>query len=59
MEWGLEQSEAFEQLKNYITTNLLVTMPKPEILLLLYVRAFEHAVSAVLVHEKQEQQGII
>ena len=58
MEWGPEQSEAFKQLKNYIVTNLLVTVPEPEIPLLLYVASSEHAVNAVLVHEKKEQQGI-
>ena len=59
MKWGPKQSEAFKQLKNYIATNLLVTVPELEIPVVLYLAASEHAVSAVLVHEKKEQQGII
>jgi hypothetical protein len=41
--------EAFERLKNYMATKLSVTVPDPETPLLLYVAAFDHAVSRVLV----------
>jgi hypothetical protein len=54
IEWGPEQSEAFRQLKNYMATRLLVTVPKLEAPLLLYVAASDHAVSRVLIHEKEE-----
>jgi hypothetical protein len=46
--------EAFRQLKNYMATKLLVTLPDPEAPLLLYVAASDRAVSGVLVHEKEE-----
>ena len=58
-EWGPEQSEAFRQLKSYIATNLVVTVPEPDIPLLLYVAASEHAVSAVLVHETSDHRGTV
>ena len=49
VEWGPEQSEAFQQLKNYMASKLLVIVPDPEAPLLLYVVASDHAVSRVLV----------
>ena len=52
-EWGQEQSNAFQQLKNYLASNLIVTLPSSEAPLLLYVAASNHAVSAVLVQEKE------
>ena len=55
MEWGPDQSKAFQQLKNYFATRLLVTVPDPEAPLLLYVAASDHAVSGVLVQEKEEE----
>jgi len=58
-EWGPEQSEAFTQLKSYIATNLVVTVREPDTPLLLYVAASEHAVSAVLVHERNEHRGVV
>ena len=59
VEWGLDQSKAFQQLKNYLATKLLVTMPDPEAPLLLYVAASDHAVSGVLVQEKEEESKVI
>jgi hypothetical protein len=59
VEWGPEQSRAFQQLKNYMANKLLVTMPDPEAPLLLYVAAFDHAVSGVLVQEKEEESKVI
>ena len=52
VEWGLEQSRAFQQLKNYLATKLMVTVSDPEAPLLLYVAASDHAVRGVLVQEK-------
>jgi hypothetical protein len=54
IEWGPEQSEAFRQLKNYMATKLLVTVPDSETPLLLYVGTSDHAVSEVLIHKKEE-----
>jgi hypothetical protein len=59
VEWGLEQSEAFRQLKNYMATKLLVKVPDPKAPLLLYVAASDRIVSGVLVHEKEEGPKII
>ena len=44
VEWGAEQSEAFQRLKNYMASKLLVIVPDPKAPLLLYVAAFDHAV---------------
>jgi len=49
VEWGPEQSEAFQRLKNYMASKLLVTVPDPKAPLLLYVAASEHVVCRVLV----------
>jgi len=58
VEWGPEQSKAFQQLKNYLATKLMVTVPDLEAPLLLYVAASDHAVSGVLVQEKEESKVI-
>jgi hypothetical protein len=58
IEWGPEQSEAFRQLKNYMATKLMVTVPDLEAPLL-YVAASDHAVSGVLIHEKEEEAKVI
>jgi hypothetical protein len=52
---GPEQGEAFRQLKNYMATRLMVTVPDPVAPLLLYVVASDHVVSRVLAHEKEER----
>jgi len=59
VEWGPEQSKAFQQLKNYMASKLLVTVPDPEAPLLLYVAASDHAVSGVLVQEKEQESKVI
>ena len=59
VEWGADQSKAFQQLKNYLATRFLVTVLDPEAPLLLYVAAFDHAVSGVLVQEKEEESKVI
>ena len=56
VEWGPEQSKAFQQLKNYLATRLMVTVPDPEAPLLLYVAASDHVVSGVLVQEKKKSR---
>jgi hypothetical protein len=52
VQWGLEQSKAFQQLENYLATRLMVTVPDLEAPLLLYIVAYYHAISGVLVQEK-------
>jgi hypothetical protein len=42
-----------------MASKLLVTVPDPKAPLLLYVAASNHAVSGVLVQEKEEQSKII
>ena len=59
VEWGPEQSKAFRQLKNYLATKLLVTVLDLKSPLLLYVAASNHAVSGVLVQEKEEESMVI
>ena len=59
VECGPDQSKAFQQLKNYLATRLLVTVLDPEAPLLLYVAASDHAVSEVLVQEKEEDSKVI
>ena len=59
MEWGLEQSKAFQQLKSYMASELLVIVPDPEAPLLLYVIASDHVVSGVLIQEKKEESKVI
>jgi len=55
VKWEPEQSEVFQQFKNFMASKLLVTVPDLEMPLLLYVAAFDHAVSGVLVQEKEEE----
>ena len=59
LDWGPEQSRACQQLKNYLSTKLMVIVPDPEAPLLLYVVASDHAVSGVLVQEKEEESKVI
>jgi hypothetical protein len=42
-----------------MATRLLVTIPESEVPLLLYVAASDHAVSGVLVHDKEEGPKVI
>jgi hypothetical protein len=59
MQWGPEQSEAFQKLKSYLTIELLVTIPEPKAPLLLYVVAFDHVVSGALIQEEQKGPEVI
>ena len=59
VQWGLRQSRAFQQLKNYLANTLTVTMPSPKAPLLLYVAASNHTVSGVLVQEKEVDSRVI
>jgi len=59
VEWGPDQSKAFQQLTNYLATRLLVTVLDSEAPLLLYVAASDHVISGVLVQEKEEELKVI
>jgi hypothetical protein len=58
LEWGPKQSKAFQQLKSYLASNLMVTVLGLDAPLLLYVAALDHAISGVLVQEKQRDSKI-
>ena len=51
--------KAFQQLKNYLANNLMVTVPSLEGPLLLYVAASSHVVSAVLALEQEIDVKVI
>jgi hypothetical protein len=55
-QWGLAQQKAFEELKQYLIDLTTLTPPSSGAPLLLYVAASNSAVSAALVHEKQDGQ---
>jgi hypothetical protein len=53
-QWGAEQQQAFEDLKNYLEEAAVMTKPSPKAELLLYIAATDTAVSVVLVDERME-----
>jgi hypothetical protein len=53
IEWGPEQQEAFEALKEYIQKLPTLTSPQPDQPLILYVLAMHAAVSRALVQERE------
>jgi hypothetical protein len=53
-QWGLEQQQAFDNLKKYLEDAAVMTKPSPKAELLLYIAATDTAVSAVLVEERKE-----
>jgi hypothetical protein len=57
IEWGLEQSKAFAELKEYIEKMAILSPPSPSEPLLLYVAASKVAVSAALVQEVEAEKG--
>jgi hypothetical protein len=52
-EWGLEQQEAFEALKEYTQKLLTLASPQPDQPLVLYVLAMHTAISRTLVQERE------
>jgi hypothetical protein len=52
-EWGLEQQEAFEALKEYTHKLLTLASPQPDQPLVLYVLAMHTAISRTLVQERE------
>ena len=54
--WGEDCEEAFQALKKYLATPPLISSPKTEDVLTLYLAVSEHAVSAALIREEDRQQ---
>ena len=54
-EWGPEQSEALQALKNHLQNMVKMTSPDPKDVLLLYIAASYSAVSATLVLERESE----
>jgi len=52
-EWGLEQNEALQALKNHLKNMVKMTSPDPKDVLLLYIATSYSAVSAALVLERE------
>jgi ribonuclease HI len=53
-QWGVEQQQAFEDLRNYLEETTVMSKPSPKAELLLYIAATDTAVSAALVEERME-----
>jgi hypothetical protein len=53
-QWGAEQQQAFEDLRNYLEEAAVMSKPSPKVELLLYIAATDTAVSAVLVEERMD-----
>ena len=56
MEWGEEQSEAFRELKKYLSTAPILFAPNEEEDLFLYLAVSDVAVSGMLVREEGRRQ---
>ncbi|CAL8115461.1 unnamed protein product [Prunus armeniaca] len=54
--WGPEQVEAFDQLKRYLTSPPILTIPKPGEMLYVYLAITEAAVSVALFREENYLQ---
>jgi hypothetical protein len=57
-QWGVEQKQAFEDLRNYLEEAAVMSKPSPNADLLLYIAATDTAVSAVLVEERMESDTL-
>lgn len=55
-EWTKEANDAFEELKKYLTSTLVLESPRPDETLLIYVAATPQTVSGVLVVEQANIQ---
>ena len=54
-DWGPEQQQAFDDLKQYLTKLTTLSRPSPRAALLLYLAASPTIVSAVSVEEKEHK----
>ena len=54
-EWTKEANEAFKKLKAYLTTSLVLTPPKKDEDMMLYISATSTVVSTAIVIEREEE----
>jgi hypothetical protein len=52
--WSEEEDVAFTQLKEFLTSPLVLTAPQRDDILFLYVAAADHVVSTVIMVEREE-----
>ena len=52
--WSEEVDSAFEQLKLFLTKPPIMTAPRPDETLLIYIAATSHVVSTAIVIEREE-----
>jgi hypothetical protein len=57
-QWGTEQQQAFEDLRNYLEEAAVMSKPSPKVDLLLYIATTDTAVSAILVEERMEADAL-
>jgi hypothetical protein len=53
-QWGAEQQEAFEDMRNYLEEAAVMSKPSPKAKLLLYIATTDTVVSVVLIEERME-----
>jgi hypothetical protein len=56
--WSKEADATFTQLKEFLTSPLVLTAPQKDDVLLLYIAATDHVVSIVIVVEREEPDNI-
>jgi hypothetical protein len=57
-QWGVEQQQAFEDLRNYLEEAAVMSKPSSKADLLLYIAATDTAVNTVLVEERMESDTL-
>jgi hypothetical protein len=57
-QWGAEQQQAFEDLRNYLEEAAVMSKPSPKADLQLYIAATGTTVSAILVEERMEADSL-
>jgi ribonuclease HI len=57
-QWGAEQQQAFEDLRNYLEEAAVMSKPSPKADLLLYIAATDAAVNTVFVEERMESDTL-
>jgi hypothetical protein len=57
--WGAEQQEAFEKIKEYLSTPLVLCAPKRGVPFKLYIAAEEKIIGAVLTQEDKGKEYVI
>jgi hypothetical protein len=56
--WSKEADAAFTQLKEFLTSPLILTAPQKDDVLLLYIAATNRSVSTVIVVEREEPDHV-